>query len=386
MNFTQSDLNILILAPVGQDAVLSRKVLLEAGIGSEIMPTVKHMCERLQNFAGGLLITEEALGNSDLEILFEAFSRQESWSDLPIIMITPKKERFERTKYIIERFGDVGNISLLERPFSVITLITMTKVAVRARIKQYEIKKLIEKLEVELKSKDEFLSVASHELRTPLTSLKLQIQMKKHLSKNGNISLYQPDVMNKFLHQTDKQIDRLSRLVDDMLDISRIENGQLSLNRGPCKLNDIAANVHQYFNPILDASGSALNLENLDEVAGEWDRYRIEQIISNLISNAMKYGQSSPINIKVYKDNHFAAVDVKDGGPGISGENIDRIFHRFERIEGAKNISGLGLGLYISRQIAEMHGGTLSVESQIGQGALFKLRLPTVSTNLQNDL
>lgn len=371
------DLDILILAPLGKDATRAAAVLEEAHMRSEIVKDVHHLCERLTKLAGAVISTEEAINNGDLDLILETLDNQESWSDIPLILITSEKQRFDRTKKIIDHFGAVGNISLLERPFSVMTLVTMTKVAIRSREKQYQIKKLFETLNVELKSKDEFLSIASHELKTPITSLKMRIQMKNRAIQKGDPTVFLKESFTRFLGDVEKQINRLSRLVDDMLDITRIENGKLSVSKDYCELGEIASTVCQNFWPVVDALGFAIELDILGKLYGNWDKYRIEQVITNLISNAIKYGNSSPIILRVFKDADFGVITVKDHGPGISDADQKKIFNRYERgVSAETNTIGLGLGLYISRQIADMHQGLLKVESKIGEGSLFTLRLP----------
>lgn len=371
------DLDILILAPLGKDATRAAKVLEDYEIRSEIMEDVSHLCRRLKKLSGAVIFTEESIQNGDLDQLLKTLSKQESWSDIPLILITSEKQRFDRTKKIIDHFGALGNISLLERPFSVMTLVTMTRVAIRSREKQYQMKKLFETLNIELKSKDEFLSIASHELKTPITSLKMRIQMKNRAIQKGDPSVFFPESVSRFLGEVEKQINRLSRLVDDMLDITRIENGKLSVSKDYCELGEIASIVCQNFWPVVDALGFSIELDIHGKLFGFWDKYRIEQVVTNLISNAIKYGNSSPITLRVFKDGAYGVITVKDSGPGISEKDQRKIFNRYERgVNDQSNSVGLGLGLYISRQIADMHQGLLKVESKLGEGALFTLRLP----------
>lgn len=368
--------HVLILAPLGKDGELASQVLAEVGITSEVMKSVTQLCNRLKALAASIIITEEALNQDGIKTLYSCLQNQEEWSDLPIILITSEKKRLTQTRKIVDHFGDLGNISILERPFSVMTLVTLTKVAIRARMKQYRMRDLLKILNKELQTRDDFLSVASHELKTPITSLKLQIQMKNRSSKKGDLSVHHPEKLNNFLLSADRQIERLSRLVDDMLDISKIENGKLSLTKSHCELGDILKNVFESFSGQIESLGLDVKIDIQDQVSGIWDKYRIEQAVINLLSNAIKYGDRKPIEMRVFSDDGQAALEVKDHGPGITPENQIRIFERFERAGMTGNIAGLGLGLFISKQIIEMHGGTLTVKSAQGMGSTFTIRLP----------
>jgi len=132
----------------------------------------------------------------------------------------------------------------------------------------------------------------------------------------------------------------------------------------------------QNFAPQIEAAEASVSLDAEQPVMGDWDEFRIEQVISNLLTNALRYGAKSPITVKVYSENREARVEVRDHGIGISEENQQRIFQQFERVSANHVVAGLGLGLFISEQIVTAHGGTITVESRIGEGALFRVCLP----------
>ena len=227
-----------------------------------------------------------------------------------------------------------------------------------------------------IRARDEFLSVASHELKTPLTSLKLQAQLRSRNLEKGNISAFTQEQLNKMVVTDARQIDRLIHLVDDMLDISRINTGKLSIRREQLDLCELTREVLDRFQNQLESTGSTVTLDCGTAVTGNWDRFRLEQVLVNLFTNAMKYGAGTPIQITVSRMGALALLTVRDQGIGIAQENHDRIFQRFERAVSANQVSGLGLGLYIVRQIVEMHGGTIEVESELGKGSTFKVTLP----------
>jgi PAS domain S-box-containing protein len=239
-----------------------------------------------------------------------------------------------------------------------------------------EQKKIRQALEEAVRARDEFLSIASHELKTPLTSIQLQTQMMKRNIERGRPEAFDPARVTHLVAQTNKSIQRLSRLVDDMLDISRISTGKLTFTPETFDLCKLAQEVVERLLVQASVSGARLWCECSDPVEGEWDRFRVDQVLTNLITNALRYGQGSPVEVSVHRTGEQAVVKVRDQGPGISPENQERIFHRFERATSASAVSGLGIGLYISREITERHGGSLRVESAPGQGATFIVELP----------
>jgi signal transduction histidine kinase len=235
---------------------------------------------------------------------------------------------------------------------------------------------LFARLEDAIRARDDFLSIASHELKTPLTSLKIQTQLRQRLLEKGQHEQLSPDRLNSLFEADNRQLNRINRLIDDMLDISRIRSGQLSLQREEVDLCGIVREVVERFQAQASAEDGELSMQLCDSVPGHWDRFRIEQLISNLISNAVKYGNGKPVVVSVSSAGSFARLSVKDDGPGIAVEDRERIFHRFERAISANLVSGLGLGLYISREIARAHHGRIWVESKPGLGSEFIAEIP----------
>jgi PAS domain S-box-containing protein len=225
-------------------------------------------------------------------------------------------------------------------------------------------------------SRDEFMSIASHELKTPLTSLKLQAQMRLRNLASGNMQAFSEECLKKMIREDCRQIDRIARLIEDMLDISRIRTGKLSVQVERVDLSSLVNGVLERHSPQLELSKSKVKVTSADTVEGYWDRFRIEQVVANLITNAVRYGNGSLIEIEIKREQDFAVLIVRDRGMGIAKENHSRIFERFERAVSANEISGLGLGLFIVRQILEVHGGTISVESELGKGSSFRVKLP----------
>ncbi|MFL1527677.1 ATP-binding protein [Pseudomonas sp. O230] len=231
-------------------------------------------------------------------------------------------------------------------------------------------------LEQAVRMRDDFMSIVAHEVRTPLNGLILETQLRKmHLARD-NASAFTLDKMHAMVDRDERQIKSLIRLIEDMLDVSRIRTGKLSIRPTRFDLSALVRNLLQNFAPQIDAAESSVTLDAEHPVEGHWDEFRIEQVISNLLTNALRYGAKSPITVKVYSESGQARVEVRDQGIGIGEENQKRIFQQFERVTARHAVAGLGLGLFISEQIVTAHGGNITVESRIGEGALFRVCLP----------
>ena len=231
-------------------------------------------------------------------------------------------------------------------------------------------------LEQAVRMRDDFMSIVAHEVRTPLNGLILETQLRKmHLARD-NAAAFTLDKMQAMVERDERQIKSLIRLIEDMLDVSRIRTGKLSIRPTRFDLSERVRNLLQNFAAQIEAAESSVTLVAEQPVVGQWDEFRIEQVISNLLTNALRYGAKSPITVKVYSERGEARVEVRDFGIGISEENQHRIFQQFERVTAKHAVAGLGLGLFISEQIVTAHGGTITVQSRIGEGALFRVCLP----------
>lgn len=241
---------------------------------------------------------------------------------------------------------------------------------------QEEREKLTTDLRKAVTARDEFLSIASHELKTPLTSLRLNAQMMKRVV--DKIETVDAEKFEKFVEQVDKQTLRLNRLVEDMLDISRIQSGKLTVRKSRINLNELLGEMKTRFDEeFCSKTGQELTVHIQEEIFGDWDRFRLEQVVSNLLTNALRYGEHRPVSISAYVKDQDVIISVMDQGIGISKENMEIIFNRFERAGISPNeISGLGLGLFITRQIVTAHQGEIWVESEVGKGSTFYVRLP----------
>lgn len=228
-----------------------------------------------------------------------------------------------------------------------------------------------------LSVRDEFMAIASHELKTPLTSLKLQSQIfQRSLQRHHDLN-FTPEKIHDLLDKNTRHIDRLTRLVDDMLDLSRIRTGKFSMRKERCELKTMLLDIIGRTRESFELSGSGQpTIDHLEPVYGDWDPLRIDQVLTNIITNAILYGKGRPISISLKNYQESVRLSVKDQGLGIPKSDHKKIFERYERGLLAREVSGLGIGLYISREIVEAHGGTIWVESEINQGSTFHVDLP----------
>lgn len=221
--------------------------------------------------------------------------------------------------------------------------------------------------------RDTFLSVASHELKTPLTSIYLQFEILKRSTLKTSDN--DPKVISLF-ERFQSQLERLTRLINELLDVSRIASGKMDLHLEKVELEKIVKDICANFESEAIQKGSPITLTVKEPVVGNWDLNRVEQVVMNLVSNAIKYGNKKPIEVTIFKNDKFAMVQIKDNGLGIAPEDQGRIFQRFERAIDSNSISGLGLGLFICNEIILRHGGDIKVESTLGEGSIFTIRLP----------
>ncbi|WP_122669371.1 hybrid sensor histidine kinase/response regulator [Pseudomonas viridiflava] len=231
-------------------------------------------------------------------------------------------------------------------------------------------------LEHAIRMRDDFMSIVSHEVRTPLNGLILETQLRKlHLAK-GNMSAFTLDKLRAMVERDERQIQSLIRLIEDMLDVSRIRTGKLSIRPSPFDLCELVTQLLENFSAQIAAANSSVTLVAEEPVIGVWDEFRIEQVVANLLTNALRYGARKPIEVRVYCEGGQASVEVRDQGIGITPENQKRIFQQFERVSANHAVAGLGLGLFISEQIVMAHGGRIEVESEVGKGSVFRVCLP----------
>jgi signal transduction histidine kinase len=240
-----------------------------------------------------------------------------------------------------------------------------------------ELRAAVKRGETALQQRDELLSVASHELKTPLTALNLAIEGLARDARRGNVTVGERG-MDRIV-RAEKQVHRLAALVDQLLDFSRLSLGRMAVEPSELDLAALVEEVAGRFRDLaLARTGQPVGVRGVHHLQGRWDRDRLDQVITNLISNAIKYGAGKPVWISL-EAGSTARIRVHDDGIGIAAADQQRIFERFERPAASANLGGVGLGLWIARELVLAHGGSISVESSPGHGSTFTVDLPLPS-------
>jgi signal transduction histidine kinase len=267
-----------------------------------------------------------------------------------------------------------GAVDFLYKPLEPHTVRSKVNVFVELYRQRQQLQLAQAQLQRAVRMRDDFLSMISHELRNPLNSVYLQAQVRRKMLSGPT----PPDnaAMLRTVERDERQIRSMVRLLDDMLDVSRLRTGKLAIAPAPFDLAESAHAVVEAMQEQARQKGVAITLDAPDALPLEGDEFRIEQVINNLLTNALRYGEGKPVTVTVTAAGGEARVCVRDQGMGIAPEDQERIFEQFERTDGAAQVAGLGLGLYIARQIAQAHGGQLQVHSRPGEGAEFVLSLP----------
>ncbi|MFL5785792.1 MAG: ATP-binding protein [Bacteriovoracaceae bacterium] len=225
-----------------------------------------------------------------------------------------------------------------------------------------------ETLKNSIKTRDEFLSIVSHELRTPLTSMKIQTQLFH--------KTIQDEKLKPMMAIMERGVTRLARLVDDMLDMSRIQMGKLKFNKEVIELLPYLTDILERYDLDLKHAGIELTTNLQSGMVALIDPFRVEQVITNLVTNAIRYASRAPLDVSLKSKDGFAVITFQDHGPGIKKEDSERVFGRFERLVSPNEISGMGLGLFICKEIIEGHGGKITIEDNGIKGACFVIKLP----------
>jgi signal transduction histidine kinase/CheY-like chemotaxis protein len=363
---------VLLLAPTGRDALLASRVLSEAGIDACACANPEALQEGIRQGAGAVLVTEDGLSVTAVADLAQVLANQPAWSNLPVLVFSGGEERGEAVAPSVRRLVEVADVTLLDRPTRKVTLISAVRAALRARQRQYEVRDFLLQLEQSVRERDEFLAMLGHELRNPLEAILTSVELMER--KDTNALVRERTVIHR-------QTRLLSKLVDDLLDVSRVTSGKIVLEQVPVDLRELVERCVQGQAATASARRIELTL-SLEETSflTEGDPMRLEQIVNNLLTNALKYTPSGGhVAVTLAADGPEAEIRVKDTGVGIEPSILPRVFDLFTQAERTleRAQGGLGIGLTLVRSLVALHGGTVRAESSgRGEGSTFVIRLP----------
>ncbi len=392
-----SDQSILILAPTGRDGDLSARVFGDYRLLAEVCAGPQKLAEKLAGGAGLVFLTEEALTSAVMRSLVKALEQQPTWSDIPLVVLTSSGGGIPANAEALATLVEKGNVTLIERPVRVMTLVSAVKSALRARRRQFEVRdylaaeqqardvlrEAIQRAEEANSLKDEFLATVSHELRTPL----MAVLGWAHLLRSNNLD---EAGQRRAVETIERNARAQQQLIEDLLDVSRIITGKLRLDVRPLSPAGFIDAAVESVRPAADAKEIQLEIltdPNIGSISG--DAGRLQQVVWNLLSNAIKFTpRGGRAHLKLQRTSSHVEISVTDTGQGIGKDFLPYVFERFRQadMKTTRAHGGLGLGLAIVRQLVELHGGTVGVTSEgEGKGATFVARIPVLSV-YQNEV
>jgi signal transduction histidine kinase/ActR/RegA family two-component response regulator len=361
---------ILVVAPVGRDSELMCAQLVAQGIRCRPCRDVREVCEALRDGAGAILATEEALTQDALIDLGRALAQQPAWSEIPVVILTGSTVAGAKPR-ALDLMTRRTNVTLIDRPVRIRSLVSATQSALRARQRQYDIRDLMAELEERVHERDRFLAVLGHELRNPLGAILLAAQMR---DDDGRLDGQHADLI-------ERQSRHLTRLVNDLLDLSRVAAGKIVLKPQLVDLRDVAAEAMRVLQPSADNQRVRISMQLCPRpLIVHGDPVRLDQIVTNVLSNAIKYTpEEGHVRVTMADEDGQAIIKVTDDGVGIAPERIGAIFELFAQAENAigRAQGGMGIGLALVRNLMQLHEGTIEAHSEgVGKGSEFLLRLP----------
>ena len=361
---------LLIVAPIGRDAELMCTHLQGAGIACDKFDDMPSLCAAMGDGAGALLFTEEALAHNGLRALATALEEQPAWSQIPIIILTAVLAAESKARSFRE-LGRRTNVTLIDRPVRIQSLISAARAALSARLRQYDVRDLMSKLEDRVHERDRFLAILGHELRNPLGAILLASQMT---GEDGRLD-------GEHAKLIERQSRHLTRIVNDLLDLSRVMSGKIVVKPQIVDLRAIVRQSLQTMEPSAEMHDVSVELRLPDEpVPVNVDPVRGDQIITNVLTNAIKYTpEGGHVAVTLECEGERARIRVKDDGVGIAPDRIGTIFELFAQAENAigRSQGGMGIGLALVRNLVELHGGSVHAKSDgIGKGTEFVIELP----------
>lgn len=367
---------VLFMPATARDGAAALEALGNAGIRLVLCDSFEQMAGGMSEDVGALLLTDLALLDPGFDAVLAALDRQPGWSDLAVVVMARGDNSVAR-----RILGRLTNLTVIDRPGSVRTLVSVLETALRARQRQYQLRdQLLELARAEQllraadRRKDEYLATLAHELRNPLSP----IRTSAHLLANVPLSREQ---IVRSAEMIVRQTRTMVALLDDLLDIARISSGKMVLRPAPTPLQGVIDAAVEAVQPLMDTKRHVLHV-HVDEPRRiiDCDPLRLAQVLSNLLTNAAKYTDTGG-RIELMATFHDDIVEfvVSDNGVGIAPDMLPRLFEMFVQVRDSLDRSqgGLGIGLALALALVEMHGGRMFAHSEgIGQGAVFRVLLP----------
>ncbi len=381
-----SDYLVLILPPTRRDGEATRAVLERAGVQCTVYEGSIALAEQIGTGVGAIVLTDALATGAGASHVMAALVRQPSWSDVPTILLSRADGQSALTTRLL---AALTNVTVLDRPTSTRTLVSSVQAAIRGRGRQYQIRDQLDALrgaEDALRNadrrKDEFLAMLAHELRNPLAPIRTATELL------ARVLPWDPKTQS-IVDIVKRQVIHLTRLVDDLLDVSRITQGRIQLQRRPLELSPIVAQAMESVEPLLrDKRHKVVVTSCFEPLFVNGDSARLVQCVANLLTNAAKYTDpSGEIQVELSREQSSAVIVVTDNGVGISKELLPRIFELFVQSERSLDRSegGLGIGLSVVQRLVEMHDGQVAATSAgPGRGSTFEIRLPTIAAPMES--
>ncbi len=372
---------VLVLTAFGGDAAHTSRLLAAVGIATEMCPDMPALCRAIDEGVGALFVAEETLAPPAASALLAALERQPAWSDLPVIISVMEREIIDAGYGLVGSLGSRANIILINRPVNARTMVNAVQGALRARRRQYEARSLIQELasarmhaEESGRAKDEFLATLSHELRTPLNAILGWTRMLQ----SGTLP---PEKCKQALLTVERNALAQTRLIEDLLEVSRVVAGKLTLTLRTLDLSGPIQSALESVRPAADAKRIELRTKldaSVGPILGDGDR--LQQVLWNLLNNAIKFTESGGrVEVTLEPRGAYAQITVRDNGVGMAPSFLPHVFDRFRQADSSSTrpYGGLGLGLSIVKNFIEMHGGTVGASSDgPGRGSTFVVRIP----------